>query len=302
MNEKTTLISPYRQADYDAVIDSIYQDGLTQASVLFVDKMTFISGHFLGKPYLNGALGEGPAAEFDENPRFRTDSFDCVTFVNTVLAVAISKNKDEFNRHILKINYYDSDPRYEKRFHFMSVDWNVQNTKWGLVRDVTAQIFNASGRSIAVMAEALIDRPNWFRHRTLSDIKLLKPISEEDALSRLQRLQALSQIVKSEVGKVAYLPLDQLFEQDKPMLRIFAQIPHGSVIEIVRPNWNLREKIGTNLNISHVGFVFRFDGELIFRHASLSAKRVVDVPLVDYLRQDCQPSPTVSGIHVMQCG
>ena len=46
--------------------------------------------YFKGKPYVLGSLGEGKAAIFDKNPIYRTDTFDCETYVSTVLALVVS--------------------------------------------------------------------------------------------------------------------------------------------------------------------------------------------------------------------
>ncbi len=71
------------------------------------------------------------------------------------------------------------------------------------------------------------------------------------------------------------------------------------MVEIVRPNWNLHDKIGTNLDISHMGFSVRKNGVLYFREASLIDKKVIDIPLADYLKNYLH-SPTVKGIHLEQ--
>ncbi len=38
-----------------------------------------VSEEFLGKPYILGALGEGPKARYDQFPAYRVECFDCVT-------------------------------------------------------------------------------------------------------------------------------------------------------------------------------------------------------------------------------
>jgi len=106
--------------------------------------------------------------------------------------------------------------------------------------------------------------------------------------------------VKSESSELPYLPFTRLFNNKKPNVEIFQQIPHGSVIEIVRPNWSLCDKIGTNMNVSHVGLALRLNNELIFRQASLQEKCVMDMPLIDYLRDICFPITTIKGINVQK--
>ena len=94
------------------------------------------------------------------------------------------------------------------------------------------------------------------------------------------------------------MPLAVLFDaQQKANLYLFDQIPSGAIVEIVRPNWDLTQRIGTHLNVSHMGFVFRRNGQLLFRDASGLKQSVAETPLMDYLRQYLS-SPTVKGINV----
>lgn len=78
---------------------------------------------------------------------------------------------------------------------------------------------------------------------------------------------------------------------------LFAQIPDGAIIEIIRPNWGLTKEMGTHLNVSHLGFAFWKNDQLIFRHASATDGQVVDVPLISYLKAALN-SPTIKGINV----
>ena len=264
----------------------------------FLEKVDHLSRVFLGRVYLNGALGEGEEGEFDQNPLYRLDAFDCVTYINTVLALSSASNLIEFQQAMKKINYYHGDTRYEKRFHFMCIDWNRENQNRGLLKDITFDVVDKKGNPIALLASTIIDRPNWFFLRQRSDIKL-KKASELEIQNKLNRLRSLSNQFKAEKSELFYLPLDQLFDaQLQPKLDIFAQMSHGSLIEIVRPNWNLFKKIGTHLNISHVGFLYLKEQELYFRHAS-QVGQVCEEPLIAYLKKYLN-NPTVKGINIQK--
>ncbi|EKD77319.1 MAG: hypothetical protein ACD_42C00381G0004, partial [uncultured bacterium] len=232
--------------------------------------------------------GEGIDGEFDQAPLYCFDGFDCVTFVNNVLALALSHNLSEFQKKLLLINYYDGIARFDNRFHFMSADWNVQNQKNKFVTDITADIFDEKNKSIALFAEGEIDKPNWFLKK-----------AESETAERADYLRRIALIVKKEFVSLPYLPLLKLFDENKnPREYLFNQIPNTSIIEIVRPNWNLKDKIGTNLHVSHLGFAIRkSNGELFFRHASSEQKCVVEVLLSDYLKNILK-SQTIKGINV----
>lgn len=275
-------------------LHSLYNSPSVAALNTLPSRIAYFSQRFLEKPYVGGAQGEGEQGEFDQTPLYRFDAFDCLTYLNDVLALSLSAHASEFQKKLLQINYYNGIAKYENRFHFMSVDWNPQNQKNGIVRDITSTI------SDVCYATGEINRPNWFLNRSEQDIKLIKTISDHEMINRVNQLRSCSDKVKKEMACVPYIPLTRFFDDQKnPIDAIFNRIPHASIIEIVRPNWNLKEKIGTNLHISHLGFAIRKDATLSFRHASSEQKKVVEVLLSDYLKQ-CLASATVKGINVQR--
>lgn len=274
----------------DNFISQLYQSPQFLELTDVRTRIDFLTHYFLGKPYINNPQGEGADGEFDQAPLYRFDGFDCVTFVNNVLALAISKNLSEFQKNLLRMNYYESIPKFENRFHFMSLDWNPQNQKNKIVRDVTAEILDEKNNCIAEIAEGEIDKPNWFLKK-----------AENESPNRAAMLHRYAKQFKKTIARIPYLPLTKLFDEKKnPCVEIFNQIPHASIIEIVRPNWNLKDKIGTNLHVSHLGFSIRKpSSELFFRHASSEQKCVVEVLLSDYLKNVLE-SPTIKGIHAQE--
>lgn len=231
-----------------------------------------ISEFFMGVPYLGGALGEGENGQYDHSPIIRDDAFDCLTYVNTVLAIASSDSPGSCIKRLLQLNYYDGDPKFEKRFHFMSVDWNLQNQKNGFIDDLTATVVDQEGVKLAEYARGEVDRPAWFLKRIGVNVGSVQ------------------------VAEVPFLPIDAVVNNDF----VLRQMPDVSIVEIVRPNWSLREKIGTQLHVSHIGFVIRqSDGLLYFRHASSDAGCVTEQLLTDYLEKYVGHE-TVKGINI-QC-
>ncbi len=65
-----------------------------QQAASLPQRVEAISELFLGVPYKLGALGEGPGGEFDRDPLIRFDAFDCTTFVETVMALALNSDLD----------------------------------------------------------------------------------------------------------------------------------------------------------------------------------------------------------------
>lgn len=273
------------------IFDVLYQHPVMRSTASLTDRLDFLTTFFLGRPYILGAQGEGAQGEFDQFPLYRFDGFDCVTFVNNVLALARSRNEADFLQQLLYINYYDANPCYENRFHFMSLDWNPQNSQHKIISDITETILDKKQQPIALFAEGIIDKKNWLLYRTEKDLRLDDP---QDLAAKLVKLHALAQVFEPKQVRMPYLPIATLLAHPEYL----SQLPEASIIEIVRPNWALRDKIGTNLHVSHLGFCFRAkQSEMLFRHASSDEKAVVEIPLLAYLSR-FERSETIKGISV----
>jgi N-acetylmuramoyl-L-alanine amidase-like len=261
-----------------AEIRSLLQQHVSTRPLL--DRINTFSQYFQGRSYLHQPLGEGESGQFDQRPLFRTDGFDCLTFVETVLALAHGRTFAEFKGYLAHIRYYQGKVDFLHRNHFVSVDWNKHNEQLGFVRDMTYQFVGVQ----AQVAVATIDKPAWFAHRLRGTSSSLTP---------------LLAFLKPELSAVVYLPFSALFDAKGVVnSAVLAQLPDVSIVEIVRPNWRLRDKIGTDLQISHLGFAIKTPAGYLFRHASSQAHKVVTEPLVAYLKRAAR-SPTIKGITVL---
>jgi len=260
-------------------------------------RIDWISAQFKGKPYVLGSLGEGPKARYDQFPKYRADGFDCDTYVNTVLSLALANSFAGFENCLRLTRYQHGKITYIDRNHFTSTEWNPNNQKRGVLKDITLDIKDQQGKSVALFANAMIDKSGWYAHKTISTIRLQKANREEQE-KRLAELKIKGSGFKITPSKLPYVPLTALFSKDNKANKfLFAQIPQGAIIEIVRPNWDLRALIGTPLNVSHMGFAIWNKKQLNFREASSELGAVVDVPLIDYLRKALK-SPTIKGINI----
>ncbi len=281
----------------DQIIDQLYHS-LNQMPISdMATRLDVISAKLLGKPYLLGALGEGDEGRYDQYPLYRMDAFDCETYVDTVLAIAFANNVSTFKQCIRKIRYRNGQVSFIDRNHFASLDWNQNNQKQGFLKDITTTIKDKNNQPVAKIANALINKPAWYQHFTDKNIRLNNTNASEQT-KRLDELKNKGRKLKALNASIPYLPLSALFDSSgRANEYLFKQIPNGAIIEIVRPNWDLRKQIGTCLNVSHLGFVFWKHGTLIFRQASSIHNHTVDVSLIDYLR-DARKSPTIDGINV----
>lgn len=281
----------------DSSINRLYQTLNSMPKCSMPERINWFSKHFLATKYVLGALGEGDNAAYDQFPRYRIDGFDCDTYVNTVIALSLANSVQSFQRCINLMRYKDGKVDYLYRNHFTSVDWNINNQKRGVLMDITRKIHNQKNESVAKIAHAIIDKPSWYRHKSVNTIRLThrNSVLQKERLKELKARGAQSTVTGS---SLPYLPFSALFLKNRQAnLYLFAQIPDGAVIEVVRPNWDLRQQIGTALNVSHLGFAIWNKGVLYFREASSEYNKVVDVPLIKYLEQ-ARKSPTIKGINI----
>ncbi|MFI4919332.1 MAG: N-acetylmuramoyl-L-alanine amidase-like domain-containing protein [Legionellales bacterium] len=278
-------------------INELYHKANATPNTLMPQRIDWFSAKFLGDKYLLGALGEGPGARYDQFPKYRTDAFDCDTYVTTVVSLALAHSLKSFQQCLKHTRYQNGKATYLYRNHFTSIDWNKNNQQRGVLKDITLTIKDQNQRPVALFANALINKSNWYAYKSIATIRLEHENKTQQA-TRLLELKAQGKNLKTSRSKVPYLPFTALFtDKSKPNLYLFAQIPQGAIIEIIRPNWDLRKLIGTSLNISHLGFAIWIKGHLYFRQASSQQGKVVDVLLVEYLKE-AQKSPTIKGINI----
>lgn len=110
------------------------------------NKSYYIGQEYLGVKYLSNPLGEN--APPDSDPIFRTDAFDCTTFVETAMA---NGDVDVLTR----IRYKDGKIDFLNRNHFIESDWLQNNSD--IVENVSAQYAPVSKRVV------VIDKQNWLK-------------------------------------------------------------------------------------------------------------------------------------------
>lgn len=292
------LIAAYTMSAYDSDIAGLYRDPRMHAQAVQT-RLQAASEFFLHKPYLLDALGEGQRAAFDQDPLYRTDAFDCMTFVSTVLALVNAANLSQFQQTLVKINYHDNQVSYFTRNHFTFVDWNQHNIQQGYLRPLTDSFVNEQGRGVATEVTRVTNKKNWYRKKTSAALTTLQPLSATATQHALLALRQGATGVENAHVRLEFIPLQVLFNaKGEPNPFLFAQIPHGSIIELVTPNWDRTQDLGTFIDTAHMGFAFQTSQGLIFRDASPWRGSVGDHALIPYLRQFLH-SRTVKGIHVL---
>jgi predicted transcriptional regulator len=223
------------------------------------------SAPLLGAPYLLSPLGEGRGE--DPDPRFRLDAFDCVTFVETAIALGNAASVAEA-RALLDDLRYDGPADFAHRNHYVEAQWLPANARKGWIEDVT----EAVAGELALRAEVTHSAERW------------------KAAARAGRLVPGLDPARLPTGSfpLPYLPLDHLPE-------LAARIPDGTVLLVVRADRPARP-----LRVTHMGIVVVGEGgERWLRHASdvPGARRVRDERLDRFARRTARERTwPVSGV------
>lgn len=252
-------------------------------------RLEHISRYFLNSPYdKGGPLGEGEKGKYDQDPLYRFDTFDCTTYVETMLALALSRDADEFEDKLKNIRYESGEIDYLKRNHFTDLQWIPENIENGILSELT---FEVGGEEVRI-AEALINFPGWILSHKV-DLIQVPGASRLEKEKLLQELKQEARFYEAKTARVPYLLINLILSTPD----LIKRIPSGVIVNFVRPNWDLTETAGTHQNISHQGFLFRINGDLYLRHASTAGK-VEELPFIDYLKR-FKDHPTLKGIHLM---
>lgn len=260
------------------------------------NKLDHITQFWINRPYQLYCLGEGTDGEFDQRPFFRTDAFDCETFVDMALALSYAKDTSSFKEYVKSIRYANGIVEFTHRNHFTNIDWNRNNQNQHFLKDITGSI-TVNGIPITTTNKIFINKKQWYVMMKPNRIFLTDANAKtlEKKLEELRRKSEKESIYES---VLTYIPIKCLFDQNEhPIHELFKQIPHGSILQLVTPQSHTEDLIGTELDISHLGFVFHKDGQIFFRHASFTHKKVETVLLVDYLKSLLHHK-TIKGIHI----
>lgn len=212
-----------------------------------------VSAPFIGTPYGDSPLGEGSG--HDPDPRLRWDLVDCVTFVETAMALALAPSLDEVLEVLDDVRYAAHPPSFVNRNHVTEAQWLPNNQLKGYVREVASRV--APEGVIELGLDLAPDR--WRRRRRPAQL----PLSPEDAPRGTFRLPVL--------------PLEAAMKHE-------AEIPPGTLLFVVR-----RERPDEVSLVTHAGLVLETSRGRVLRHAARQPYlRVIDEPLGAFLRRNAR--------------
>lgn len=228
-----------------AIPTALLEAALAARDLPLAQRMRAISEPMLGRPYAIDPLGEGFG--IDPDPLARYDAYDCLTFVEEVLALALSGDPSHSAEVRQRLRYGDAPVDYAHRRHFMELQWLPGNVADGFLVDTTARY------APTVRQEREVTLGTWTSWRR-------------------RRLFALSD-EQLPVGTMALdvIPLDAA-------IAIADDIAPGSLVLTVRTDRN-----GVPIWTTHLGFVVEGERAQMRNASRRTAMRVLDEGLAWYL-------------------
>lgn len=237
-------------------IDSLLNASSERSYKTNSERLLFFAKSFIGTPYKGGTLDAGE----NETLIVRTDSLDCTTYVEAVLALYLSSFKDnpgydDFSESLIYIRYRGGViDGYASRLHYFS-DWASDNEKKDILQEVTKE------------GEHDVRLCSLNYMTTHSD--LYRQLKDNDSL-----ISEISKVEKSWIDyKMPYIPKNVLNSSKADL-----PLEDGDILALTT---NI-----SGLDVLHLGFALWIDGRLHLLHASsLHGKVIIDTSTIfDYLK------------------
>ena len=211
----------------------------------------------LGVPYVAGTLDNND----EERLVVHLDKLDCTTFVEVVLALAITEKEGKcdyasFKESLQKVRYRNGELNgYASRLHYFS-DWIRDNERKGFVKECTSETPCARKQAL------------WLNFMSTHSDSYL-PMKKDASL-----VKEIASLEKEWQGiEISYIPKEHLKLPPDEL-----KIKNGDILSITT---NIK-----GLDVVHVGFAFWKGEKLHLLHASSVAKKVIEDPqsLYDYAK------------------
>lgn len=251
------LANPAFSINHDSLfVDSIIENSAKADFKSDADRIMFFARSMIGIPYCGGTL------DVNENESLvvRTDSVDCTTYVETVLAMYLASKIEyggynDFKKALTKIRYRDGVIKgYSSRLHYFS-DWVADNEKKGILYEVTSRS-NHSQRHFSI--NYMTKHSVLYRHLKGDSLSVNEMLRIEEKWKNYD---------------MPYIPKEFLKTYDNNI-----DICNGDILALTT---NI-----DGLDVLHLGFAIWVDGNIHLLHASsLYGRVVIDrMSLYEYLK------------------
>ena len=236
------------------------------------NRVETISEFFLGVLYELNPTGDGPRSDLDIAQIYNLKQMDCITYIETVFALANSKNYEDFLRQTHKIRYGNKTASFQNRKHFFESEWIVNLKSLDYISADYSSIDAPTSK-----LEGSIDRTAWLKNINIHNINRQNPkiknltnFYDQSIISEPPQPFKFEYIAAKELQSAA------LWEKLNG-LYILAFIYKPDLTDTSSPKYSYVRHAGLFLNTSN--------NKSIFRSASALAKpgRVYDQNIVNYL-------------------
>jgi hypothetical protein len=226
------------------------------------ERLASLSEGFLDTTYKLSPLGEGSGV--DPDPLIRFDEVDCLTMVETTMAMAMAPNADALVPTLSDIRYGGA-PSFETRNHLMEAQWLPDNIKKGRLKDIAESLSPHT-----VLIHKVLDDRAWSG-------------SEGKALNLPEKVRLKGSY------PVRIIPVAEA-------QHALAKAPNGSLVVVVR-----KDRPTEVTRVTHVGFLVQKKSGPYLRHASRTFKKAVDEELSKYIARNLGYAKwTVEGFAVFE--
>ncbi len=249
-------------------------------------RLVAVSNSFVGRPFAWNPVGEANGG-LDPDPLLTLSSFDCGTFVETMLALARATSATEVGDQIVVLRYSGREPRFANRNHFAGAEWLPEAVRNGALRPITREV---AGPLRVETVSATADRERW--RTSLPDQPAYRDLFlGEHRQVAWEELRSISFEPSEVTAVIEYLPFSAFGPEDGTLgpegatRTVFDRIPSGSVLMVVRPASPYLVKAGVNELVAHLGLAVRKRNALLIRAASPTPKNAVyERPVTDYIQ------------------
>lgn len=237
-------------ARFNRMVKYAREEKLSQRSMAEI--IQAIANHFIGTPYKAGLLDRS----IDEKLVVSLDGFDCVLFVETVVAIARGVAVQDyaystFVEHIEDQRYANGKINgYCSRLHYFS-EWIAENQKRGTVQNITSKLGGVPlNKKLNFMTKHRYSYPQLANN----EINYKCIVEQETKLAELT---------------INYIPQNQIKS-------LYSQLQPGDIVGVAT---NI-----DGLDVTHTGLIYRnADGNLGLIHASPIGEVTISYDLHRYI-------------------
>lgn len=249
--EKNSLSHAQDQAKFAGIMNFAQKQNLSQRYLSEI--MQVVADKFVGAEYKAGLLDESNK----ETLIINLTQFDCVLFVETVLAIARGVAVQDYSpqtfvNHLKDQRYRNGELNgYCSRLHYFS-EWISDNQKRGTVTNITANLGAVTvNKTLNFMSQHRQSYPKLANN----DAEYQCVVNMEESLKRL---------------KFNYIPTNQIYN-------VYNQLQPGDIIAIATDI--------QGLDVTHTGLVYKTGNEVGLIHASPSGSVKVSRDLEAFVSQ-----------------